>query len=66
VKPLSIYILLAGLWSLLNGALHTASVLMQKRPFEKELIRLLIDGHLLMFSGIFYLLCYKGVNANER
>jgi hypothetical protein len=59
------YILFAGIWAVGNGILHDIFVLRQGRPFEKELIRLLIDGHILIFSGIFYLLCYKGISNND-
>lgn len=48
----------AGLWTLGNGILHDVFVLIQRRPYDKELIRLLIDGHILIFGGIVYLLCF--------
>jgi hypothetical protein len=28
-----------------NGLLHDVFVLLQRKPFDKELIRLLVDGH---------------------
>ena len=55
------FIAFAGIWALGNGVLHDIFVLREGRPFEKELIRLLIDGHILIFSGIIYLLCYNGI-----
>jgi hypothetical protein len=39
--------------------------LKQGRPYERELIRLLIDGHILIFAGIFYLLCYNGLKNQQ-
>ncbi len=51
----------AGVWSLGNGILHDVFILIQKRPYERELIRLLIDGHILIFAGIIFLLCVKPV-----
>jgi len=39
--------------------IHYYFILLQKRPFERELIRLLIDGHILIFSGILFLICAK-------
>lgn len=59
------FIVLAGIWALGNGLLHDVFVLLQRKPFDKELIRLLIDGHVLIFSGIFYLLCYQGVKDHQ-
>lgn len=62
---LHIYIAFAGLWALINGILHDIFVLRQGRPYERELIRLLIDGHILIFGGVFYLLCYNGIRNGE-
>ena len=59
------YVVFAGIWALGNGILHDIFVLVQKRPYDKELIRLLMDGHILIFAGIVYLLCSKGVKNNE-
>ena len=59
------YILFSAAWAIGNGILHDIFILLQKRPFEKELIRLLIDGHILIFAGALYLLCYKGIKNNE-
>ena len=55
----------AGVWTTGNGILHDIFVLAQKRPYERELIRLLIDGHLLIFSGVIFLLCYKYVQQGH-
>lgn len=59
------FIAFAGIWTLGNGILHDLFVLREGRPFEKELIRLLIDGHILIFSGILYLLCYNGIKERQ-
>src|SRR5689334_9935391 len=59
------FIAFAGIWTLGNGLLHDIFVLRERRPFEKELIRLLIDGHILIFSGILYLLCYNGIQMDK-
>jgi hypothetical protein len=59
------FIAFAGVWSLGNGILHDIFVLLQKRDFDRELIRLLVDGHILIFSGIIYFACIDGVrNGN--
>jgi hypothetical protein len=62
---LHFYIIFAGLWAIINGLLHDIFVLREKRPYDKELIRLLIDGHILIFSGIFYFLCYNGIKDGQ-
>ncbi len=56
----------AGVWMLGSGILHDFFVLAQKRPFDKDLIRLLIDGHILMFGGILFLLCIKPVQSGSE
>lgn len=55
----------AGVWSIGNGLLHDIFVLLQRKPYDRELIRLLIDGHILIFAGVFYLLCYQGVASRQ-
>lgn len=65
IFKLHYFIMLAGIWSLGNGLLHDIFVLLERKPFDKELIRLLIDGHILIFSGIVYLLCYTGIKDQQ-
>jgi hypothetical protein len=59
------YIAFAGAWAIGNGILHDIFVLIQKRPFGRDLIRLLVDGHIMIFAGIFYLLCYNGLKEQQ-
>jgi hypothetical protein len=61
IKYLPFFIGMAGIWTLANGILHDIFVLLKHRTFDKELIRLLIDGNILIFSGILLLLCYNGI-----
>jgi hypothetical protein len=63
--PLHYLIGFAGIWSLGNGILHDIFVLLQRKPFDRELIRLMMDGHILIFAGIFYLLCYNGILSHQ-
>ena len=65
IVKLHFYIVFAGIWSLANGILHDVFVLLQRKPFDKELIRLLIDGHILIFSGVIFFLCFGGIR-NEQ
>jgi len=63
--PLHFAVLAAGLWALVNGILHDVFVLRQKRPYDRELIRLLMDGHVLILSGVIYLVSVPGVRSGE-
>jgi hypothetical protein len=46
------WLVIAGLWFVINGILHDTFVLINhKSSYDKELMRLLMDGHLLIFSG---------------
>ena len=53
----------AGAWTLANGILHDVFVLRARHVWDRELIRLLIDGHVLMFGGVVYLLCFRDLHA---
>jgi hypothetical protein len=55
----------AGVWITGNGVLHDIFILLQRRPYEKELIRLLIDGHILIFAGVLFMLCFKPLQENS-
>jgi len=47
------WVLIAGLWYLINGILHDVFVIKNhKGPYDRELLRLLMDGHLLILSGV--------------
>jgi len=59
------FIAFAGVWSLGNGVLHDIFVLLQRRAFDRDLIRLLIDGHILIFAGIIFLLCVEGISSHQ-
>lgn len=59
------YILFAGGWALVNGILHDIFVIKARPVFDKELIRLLIDGHILIFGGIFFIFAYSGIKMQQ-
>lgn len=51
--------LVASLWYFGNGLLHSAKVLSQhKGTYDRELLRLLMDGHILMLSGAVVFMCW--------
>lgn len=59
------YILFAGGWALINGILHDIFVIKKYPVFDRDLIRLLIDGHILIFAGIFFLFSYSGIKMGQ-
>ena len=56
----SIYwVLIASLWYFVNGILHDAFVLLKhKGKYDRELLRLLMDGQVLILSGILAFVSY--------
>jgi len=55
-----------SIWTLGNGILHDVFVLLERKPYERELIRLLIDGHILIFSGLLYGVCWYFLKEYPR
>src|SRR3954463_8514419 len=53
-----------GGWNLVNGILHDIFVLAQKRKYDRDLLRLLLDGHILMTSGVMQILSYSGLREH--
>ena len=59
--------LAVGGWALVNGILHDVFVLIRhKTGYDRELLRLLMDGHVLITCGIIQMIAYKGLIANEH
>lgn len=53
------WVLVASVWYFGNGILHNVFVLMKhKGKYDRELLRLLMDGHVLMASGAVVFVCY--------
>lgn len=53
------WILIASLWYFINGLLHSIFVLKKHIGYyDRELLRLLMVGHLLIFSGIILFVSY--------
>jgi hypothetical protein len=51
--------LIASLWYFGNGILHDAFILARhKGKYDRELLRLLMDGHVLMLSGVILFVCW--------
>jgi len=53
------WLLVAAAWMFVTGVLHDIAVLMRhKGPYSRDLLRLLMDGHVLMLSGVVLAVCY--------
>lgn len=52
---------IAGGWAVVNGILHDIFVLAQKRKYDRDLLRLLMDGHILMTCGAMQLIASGGL-----
>lgn len=51
--------LIASLWYFGNGILHDVFVLIKHNgKYDRELLRLLMDGHVLMLSGAVTFMCW--------
>ena len=56
-----------GGWMLINGVLHDIFVLRSDhgKQYDRNLLRLLMDGHILITCGIFLLIAGFGLQKNE-
>ena len=53
------WILISSLFYFVNGILHDIFVIKKhKGNYNRELLRLLMDGHVLLLSGIILFVCY--------
>lgn len=54
------WVLVSAVWYFGNGILHDIFVIAAKRKekYDREFLRLLMDGHVLMLSGAVLLVCY--------
>jgi hypothetical protein len=61
-------VLVAGGWNLANGILHDVFVLRSEhgKHYDRNLLRLLMDGHILITCGIILLLVSVGVRSGHQ
>ncbi len=53
------WVLIIAIWYFGNGILHDIFVLIKhKEGYNIDLLRLLMDGHILMLSGVIVFVCY--------
>lgn len=60
-------ILFIGAWCVVNGVLHDIFVLAGEhgKQFDRTLLRLLFDGHILITCGVMLLLSFSGLRHKE-
>jgi hypothetical protein len=58
--------LLIGGWAVLNGVLHDVFVLVQGRKYDRDLLRLLMDGHILITCGIMQMIAWTGLKEGSN
>lgn len=63
---LNLILTFGGIWVLANGIIHDIFVLRQHRKYDRQLVSLLVDGHVLIFGGIIYLLSIKGIVQGDH
>lgn len=67
MSPLALFSLGLGAWMVLNGILHDVFVLRSRpkgSPYDRELLRLLMDGHILLTCGALQMLASRGLEAH--
>jgi hypothetical protein len=51
--------IIAAIWYFVNGVLHDIFILINhKGKYDRELLRLLMDGHVLILSGLIAFVCW--------
>ncbi len=65
---LPIFTLCTGAWMVLNGLLHDIAILLSERgkTYDRELLRLLMDGHILLTCGVIQMISWSGLRAHEH
>jgi len=65
---LSWAVLLVGAWSVINGLLHDIFVLRSEhgKVYDRNLLRLLMDGHILITCGAVQLLAFSGMEEKAH
>jgi len=59
------FILALSAFTIVNAILHDVFVLRQhKGPYDRNLLRLLMDGHILFTAGVVYVVAYFLVKQN--
>lgn len=56
-----------GVWYLANGILHDIFILIGEhgKQYDRNLLRLLFDGHILIVGGAVLMICFTGLKAEH-
>ena len=67
MKFLPLAALCLGGWMILNGVLHDIFVLASDhgKKYDRDLLRLLLDGHILITCGAMQMISYIGLKDNQ-
>ena len=67
MKLLPIASLLVGAWMIMNGLLHDIFILISDhgKKYDRDLLRLLMDGHILITCGAIQMIAYIGLKENQ-
>ena len=67
LKYVSSIVFGAGAWNLVNGVLHDLFVLRSEhgRQYDRNLLRLLMDGHILITCGGTLMIASMGVSSQQ-
>jgi hypothetical protein len=68
MSPLSIAAIGVGSWMVINGILHDIFVLRSEhgKVYNRDLLRLLMDGHILITCGAIQILSFKGIEEQQH
>jgi hypothetical protein len=58
--------LAVGAWAILGGVLHDIFVLKEGKPYDRDLLRLMMDGHILITCGAIQMLTYSKLKAGDE
>jgi len=65
---LCLAVLLVGAWAIVNDILHDIFVLRSEygKVYDRNLLRLLMDGHILITCGAVQMLTYSGIEQHAN
>lgn len=57
-----------GGWMVLNGILHDIFIIFSEhgKKYDRDLLRLLMDGHILITCGVIQMIAYTGLKNGEH
>lgn len=67
VNYLAIITICIGGWMVLNGILHDITILFSEhgKKYDRDLLRLMMDGHILITCGVIQMISFTGLRNNE-